>query len=176
MACGNTYTPEQIRLALRTQIPLRHPKPAVQLSEHRKEAILDQVKAEGFDSEGQKGLPRLHIFTKDVLTVDQNRDILVWRSDLGSWVPKVGVAFAHSLSSGNYKGFSIQKVQSVKHKILNGELTTFHFVTSESFPAGIDRVIEEANDELREKWHDDEHLINYHHHKDYPFLLPSPVG
>jgi hypothetical protein len=172
MACGNTYTHEQAKLASRSRKTLQHPNATAELSEDRKKVILDAVGAKGFESAGQRGLPRLHIFTNDKITIDTNGDILVWRPELAGWVPKVGVAFAHSLKSGNYKGFSIAKVESVKHKILIGELTAFHFVTSESFPADIQRVIEVANDELRKKGMQNDHLINFHRDKQYPFPLP----
>lgn len=174
MACGNTYTPEQARLASQSRTPLRHPKPMAKLSEGRKEAIVDAIKSQGFDSPGQKDLPRLHISTDDRITINANGDVEIWRADLAGWAPKVGVAFAHSLNSGGYKGFSLAKVESVKHKILVGELTAFHFVTSGSFPPWLPRVIEAANDELRAKGKDNDHLINYHHDKTYPFLLPRP--
>ena len=174
MACGNTYTRKQFELASRSTTDLEHPKATPTLREDRKKAILSAFKKQAFESGGKKGLPRLRILTNDPLEIDGNGDIAILRPVAGGFARQVGVAFAHSLSSGNYKGFSIQKVESVKHKILQGELTAFHFVTSGSFPPGIQPVIEAANDDLRKAGKDNDHLINFHHNKQYPFLLPPP--
>ncbi|MAD80957.1 MAG: hypothetical protein CMJ50_08970 [Planctomycetaceae bacterium] len=170
MACGNTYTPEQADLASRSRTDLRHPTSTAELPKDRRQAISNSLKKVEFESKGHQELPRLHIFKNDKIRIDKTGDVLITRPAAGGLgtKPPIGVAFAHSLKSGYYKGFSIKKVETVKHEILKGERTEFHFVTSSSFPNDVRRAIKAANDELRENGKGD-HLINFHSKKDYPF-------
>jgi len=172
MACGNTYTPEQADLASRSRTDLRHPTSTAKLPKGRKRTIGNALKRTEFESEGHQGLPCLHIFRNDKIRIDEKGDVLITRPAAGGFgtKPKIGVAFAHSLKSGCYKGFSIRKVETVKHEILKGKHTAFHFVTNSSFPKDVRCAIEAANNELRERGKGD-HLINFHSNKRYPFDL-----
>lgn len=101
----------------------------------------------GLRAEGKDGLPSLAIYKSDHLDVDEKRNELrIFRQ-----TETKDVVFAHSLTTGCYKGFSLLQVERAKYAILAGRRTDVHFLTNgDRFPPDIRRGIEDANRELEE--------------------------
>jgi|GEM_PF-5377236 len=107
----------------------------------------------GLRADGHDGLPSLAIYKSDHLDIDErHNELCIYRQAAAglAYAAPIGVIFAHSLTNGDHKGFSIRQVERAKNAILVGRRAGFHFVTnSGQFPADIRRVIDAANEELK---------------------------